>query len=108
MAAVTEPAIGLTKAALMLFYYRIFSRHFATKLGIFAGLAFVVPLYATLFFLFIFLDTTATTTTNKAMAVLNVVSDFYVLALPLPAVLGLKMQARKKIGLVALFSTGLL
>ncbi|ROV87881.1 hypothetical protein VSDG_09530 [Cytospora chrysosperma] len=106
MAAVTEPAIGFTKLALMLFYYRIFSRHFVTKLGIFAGLAIILPLYTTLFFLFVFLDTTATTSTNKAMAVLNVVSDFYILVLPLPAVLGLNLPAKKKAGLVALFSTG--
>lgn len=108
MAVVTEPAIGLTKLALMLFYYRLFSRHFATKLGIFAGLALIVPLYTALFFLFLFLDTTATTATNKAISVLNVVSDFYILVLALPAVLGLHLPAKKKVGLVALFSAGLL
>lgn len=108
MAAITEPAIGFTKLTFMLLYYRLFSPHFATKVGIFAGIAIVVPTYTSLFFLFVFLDTTATTSTNKAMAIANVITDFYILILPLPAVLGLHVPAKKKAALVALFSTGLL
>jgi hypothetical protein len=108
MAAVIEPAIGFTKLALMLFYYRLFSRHFGTKVGIFCGIATIVPVYTVLFFLFLFLDTASQTAANKAMAVFNVISDFYLLALPLPAVMGLNLPAKKKFGLVILFSTGLL
>lgn len=108
MAAMTEPAIGFTKLALMLFYYRLFSRHFATRMGIFCGIAIVVPVYTTLFFLFLFLGTSSQTAANKAMAVFNVISDFGLLILPLPAVLGLNLPFKKKAGLVVLFSTGLL
>lgn len=104
----TEPAIGFTKLTLMLFYYRLFSRHLSTKVGILGGIVIVVPVYTTLFFLFLFLGTASQTAANKAMAVFNVISDFGLLILPLPAVWGLNLPMKKKIGLVGLFSTGLL
>ena len=38
----------------------------------------------------------------------NIVTDFYMLFLPIPAVLGLQMPGKRKIGVLAIFGTGLL
>ena len=40
--------------------------------------------------------------------VFNVVSDFYLLLLPVPVVWNLQMPLRKKIGILTIFTTGLL
>ncbi len=37
----------------------------------------------------------------------NIVSDFYLLFLPIPAVLGLQMPTKRKLGVLAIFGTGL-
>lgn len=42
-----------------------------------------------------------------AMVIINVISDIYLILLPLPPVWRLKMPARRKIGVSALFFTGL-
>ncbi|KAL8648062.1 MAG: hypothetical protein Q9226_006157 [Calogaya cf. arnoldii] len=42
------------------------------------------------------------------MGVFNVLSDLYLLVIPIPPVLGLHLQPRKKIGLLILFATGIL
>lgn len=46
-------------------------------------------------------------TINLVGGVLNIVTDFYILVLPMPAVLSLQLSARKKIGVGAIFLTGL-
>lgn len=69
-------------------------------------MAFVVVVYGSLFFLFVFLDVTKTTDTNKTIAIVNVLSDFYILVLPITAVFQLHLTRKKRLGLVALFSTG--
>lgn len=38
----------------------------------------------------------------------NIFTDFYMLFLPIPAVLGLQMPTKKKVGVLAIFGTGLL
>lgn len=43
-----------------------------------------------------------------AQGVFNVLSDFYLLIIPIPAVLSLQMPARRKAGVCAIFMTGLL
>ncbi|KAI1738012.1 hypothetical protein F4680DRAFT_426821 [Xylaria scruposa] len=106
LADITELSIGFTKLALLLFYYRLFWPNKYTRIGVFIGIAFVVVVYGTLFFLFVFLDVMKTTDTNKTIAVVNVLSDFYILVLPITAVLQLHLSRQKRLGLVALFSTG--
>jgi hypothetical protein len=41
-------------------------------------------------------------------SILHIVTDFIIIALPLPALIKLKMNARRKIGLVMVFSLGFL
>lgn len=43
---------------------------------------------------------------NLLLGVVNVLTDFYLLILPLPAVWSLHLPARKKIGVSAIFLTG--
>lgn len=108
MAALTEPAIGFTKLALLFFYYHLFWPNLATRVGSLIGIVAVTIIYTTLFFMFIFMEVTQTVALNKSIGILNVFTDFYILLLPLPAVLNLQLASNKKIGLIILFSTGLL
>ncbi|KAF4624904.1 hypothetical protein G7Y89_g13265 [Cudoniella acicularis] len=107
MADITEPSIGLTKLALLLLYYRLFSPSPAVKIAILSGIVFILTVYTTLMFLFIFLDTARTIPLNKTMAVINVATDCYILVLPIYSVVKLYLPKRKKIGLALVFATGL-
>lgn len=40
--------------------------------------------------------------------VFGIVSDLYLLVIPIPAVMGLQMPRRRKLGVIAIFMTGLL
>ncbi len=44
---------------------------------------------------------------NTWPGIFNILSDFYILVIPLPAVWGLQLPTRKKIGISAMFLTGL-
>lgn len=48
-----------------------------------------------------------TITFSLVMTSFSVVSDFYLFVLPIPAVLGLHMRTGKKLGILAIFMTGL-
>ncbi|EMR85763.1 hypothetical protein ACHAPC_011191 [Botrytis cinerea] len=106
MADITEPSIGLTKLALLLLYYRLFSPDPIVKFAILAGIVFICVCYTTLMFLFIFLSTDKTTKVNKTMAIINVLTDTYILVLPIYSVLKLYLPRRRKIGLALIFATG--
>ena len=43
-----------------------------------------------------------------AQGTMNLISDFYLLFIPIPAVLSLQLPMRKKIGVIAIFMTGFL
>lgn len=43
-----------------------------------------------------------------ATGVVNILSDFYLLIIPIPAIWSLQMPTRKKVGVCAMFMTGLL
>ncbi|KAJ2994196.1 hypothetical protein NUW58_g1620 [Xylaria curta] len=106
LADITELSIGLTKLALLLLYYRLFWPNLSTRIGIYIGIAFVIAIYGSLFFLFVFLDVRKTAATNITIAIANVLSDFYILVLPITAVLQLHLTRKKRLGLITLFSTG--
>lgn len=48
------------------------------------------------------------TSVGIAQSGFNVLSDFYLLIIPIPAVWSLQMPTRKKVGVCAIFMTGLL
>lgn len=43
-----------------------------------------------------------------AQGTINLLSDFYLLVVPIPAVLALQLPKKKKIGVIAIFMTGFL
>lgn len=45
---------------------------------------------------------------NTWPAIFNILSDLYLLVLPLPAVWGLRLPTRKKVGISAIFLTGIM
>jgi heme/copper-type cytochrome/quinol oxidase subunit 4 len=108
MADITEPSIGLTKLALLLLYYRLFSADTTAKIGILAGIVFICICYTTLMFLFIFLSADKTVPVNKTMAIINVLTDSYILVLPIYSLLKLHIPKKRKIGLALVFATGAL
>lgn len=108
MAIMTEPAIGFTKLALLMFFCRLFWSDKKTRVGLIVGIAIVVTTYTTLFFLFIFLEYEDIARCNQAMAILNIATDFYILIIPVPVVMGLQLPPKKKYALIGLFSTGFL
>ena len=48
-----------------------------------------------------------TVTFSLFSASFNIVTDFYILLLPIPAVMGLQMPTKRKVGVLAIFATGL-
>ncbi|KAF4635645.1 hypothetical protein G7Y89_g2445 [Cudoniella acicularis] len=107
VANITEPSIILTKLSLLPFYYRLFFPNLAVKLAVIIGMVFIFVCYTTLMFLFIFLQNQKSLqSTNKTMAVVNVLTDCYVLVLPIYSVVKLYLPKRKKIGLALIFATG--
>jgi len=48
------------------------------------------------------------TTFGVVQGIFNVVSDFYLLVVPLPAVWGLQLPRKKRVEILAIFGTGLL
>jgi hypothetical protein len=90
-----------------------------TRIGSLIGIATVAIAYTVLFFLFLVFgfikagDSASSATSvlnpiNMAMAVINVVTDFYIMLLPIPTVLHLKLARKKKWGVFFVFSTGFL
>ena len=45
---------------------------------------------------------------GPVQAAVNIISDFYILVLPIPAVMKLQLPLSKKIGIIAIFATGFL
>ncbi|TGO07221.1 hypothetical protein BTUL_0308g00040 [Botrytis tulipae] len=103
MADITEPLISLMKLAFLLFYYQLFSLDLIVKFAILAGIVFICVCYTTLMFLFIFLSIDKITKVNKTMAIINILTDTYILVLPIYSILKLYLPQRRKIGLALIF-----
>ena len=112
------------KMSLLLLYIRFFSVKKSTRYAIYFGLAFTFCLTLASIPVAAYGDTpsagkswaltnlmTKSSKTNAfaiAQGALNVVIDLYIFILPIPVVLGLQMSLRKRIGLLAVFLTGIL
>ena len=117
------PVIFAVKASLFLLFYGIFGRLRWMRLSIFAGLVVTGVWYLSNVVVFAvlcsprpgesYLEAAYSPICQKAEtyglvnSVFNIVSDFYLLILPIPAVLGLQMPTKKKLGVLAVFGTGL-
>ena len=59
-------------------------------------------------FINIFVDGTALLSANKALGGVNLVSDVYILCVPMDAISKLQLSLRKKIGVMLMFTTGIM
>ncbi|PWY69649.1 hypothetical protein BO94DRAFT_560745 [Aspergillus sclerotioniger CBS 115572] len=107
-AILTAPAIYFTKLTLLLLYLRIFSLNRPVKLGIWAGIIFCTVFYTIVLFLYIFINETGLVKVTYAVAATGVVSDVYIICLPLFAIAQLHLSLAKKWKVAGVFMTGLL
>ena len=106
---VEEPCIFFTKLALLLFYHRIFYPDKKTRYAIWLGVVVSFLAYLIIMILFISIsDLHTKLVLSRAIGVVNVVTDFYTLTIPIVAVSRLQMSRSRKIGVSAVFLTGAL
>ena len=109
LAIIYEPTTYLTKLSLLLVYHRLFSIHRTTRYLVYLGIAANTIFYFIMMVLFVFLKSVAAGhTLSVVLGGVNILSDFYILCIPISAVSRLQMPLRKKIGVMTVFSTGFL
>ena len=112
------------KVALFLLYYRVFSLHHWTKIAIYIGIGVTFLFYfatgvANLVLCIPRRNESWTSTPyvercyraevmGDVQGVFGLVSDLYIFVLPLPALYRLHMSFKKKMGITAVFLTGLM
>lgn len=105
-----------TKTTLLVFYLRIFSPVRRTVVLIWAGIGAIVVYYILSIALYLYFTLPLDSLNHQpelldysaASGVFSVVSDFYVLAVPIGSALKLQMPKARKTGICAVFATGLL
>ena len=118
------PSVFFAKLSILLLYLRIFSPDRWTRLFIYLGIWVIFIYYMVTASIFVGLCSPRhgeswpvallssrcgeTMVMTYVQGIFNIVSDFYVLVLPLPVVWKLQLPLRKKIGVSAVFMTGLL
>ena len=124
MDLVYNPSIFFAKLALFLLYFRLFSSNRNIRIAIYLGI-----IIGGLFYLsadIVFLVTcvprrgvkwaspqfaaqcSPAANMNYVQGIFGVVSDLYIFILPLPVLWNLQMPTRKKLGITAIFITGLM
>lgn len=112
----------LIKLSCLLFYRRVFSPTKRTLIFIHAGIAVVTAAYTALFFAVLFQCVPIEKTWNGRISghcikgkllpyfsgTLNIITDIYVLVVPIPCVWGLDMKWTRKIRTLAIFGLGIL
>jgi hypothetical protein len=109
-AALPQPITLLVKNALLLFYLRIFRPNALVRYGIYFGLVVITCMYISFMFVFIFITAFQAQTGQRlswAQASFNLVSDVYILILPISGVVRLHVSLKRKMGVLFIFSTGL-
>jgi sterol-4alpha-carboxylate 3-dehydrogenase (decarboxylating) len=113
--------MAFAKISLLLLYRRIFDIEQGLKIAIWIGIVFIAVFYSAYAFLSIGsmalciglaqLDNSYCVFMEGIMVAItsfvNVFTDFYILILPIPRILRLRLQARRKIGLLFVFASGL-
>ena len=118
------PGIFFAKLSLFLLYLRLFKPNLWTRACIYFGIAstFAVYVATTVAFGALCIPRSGETwleadfsprcrsslVMSYVQGIFNVVSDFYLLILPIPVVWNLQMPMRKKIGVLTIFTTGFL
>jgi len=118
------PAISIIKLALFLLILHIFSTLRWLRILAHLGATFNILFYFSGAIALIVLGSprngqnylevlsgpagTRSTTVGVVLGIFSVVSDFYLLVVPLPAVWGLQLPLKKRMRILAIFGTGLL
>lgn len=118
------PTVFFAKFTLLMLYHRIFSPDRWTRLFIYFGIGVIFIVYTVTASIFVglcvprkgeswalaLLSSRCRVTIVMAyvQGIFNIVSDFYVLVLPLPVLWKLQLPLRKKVGVSAVFMTGFL
>lgn len=121
---IVGPSIFFAKASLLLLYYRVFAPNKLMRFLIISGIAFAFVVYILVMIplmayycappighewdLMVLKSCRRTLVFGVVQAVTNLILDLYILALPIPVVLRLQLPTRKKVGILAIFMTGLL
>ena len=114
-------SIGFAKMSILLLYLRIFKINRSLRLAIYAGIAFTALYYTAVAGVAIRSIVHCNGITRIAdpfcknyakpvtimNAVVNVVTDFYILVLPIPCIVKLQLSTRYRIGLLVVFGSGL-
>jgi hypothetical protein len=111
--------ISCAKLAILMLYFRLFNVYRFLRIMIHVGIWTTVILHGTTIIAAMAVCTTdnalayskcsgKTTTIALVASVVNVLSDFYILLIPVLGVWKLHMNVRRKLGVLAVFSTGLL
>ncbi|KAL5337894.1 hypothetical protein BJX70DRAFT_408962 [Aspergillus crustosus] len=91
------PAIILTKVAILCFFMQVFPNATFRKLC-----------QGTIVFCFLFMTSITIAAILACVPAINIATDLWVLALPIPMLLKLQLKARKKVYLVLMFSVGII
>lgn len=116
LSALWGPTMFFTKLSLLLLYYRLFAPDRTAKYLAFFGIFYCFILYTSYLLLTFLLCQSQIVSTCKHQwnlfllitSGLNVLGDFYLLLVPLVAVAKLRIPFRQKLGVCAVFFTGLL
>lgn len=103
---VLPPTMLCVKLSLLLLYLRIFAPDKVTRYLIYIGMTVCIGAYTTLMFLAIFANVVTIIATNKALGVVNLSSDVYILCVPMAAIMKLPLSTKKKIGVILIFMAG--
>ena len=117
-----SPLAMAVKLTLLMFFHQIFKPNKVIRWLTRIGMAVCTGFYVAIFFATVFLcDPVAkaynpfvsgkcitATATPYASGVFNIISDLYILILPMPLVWTLQMSKTRKIRIMAVFSIGLL
>ena len=121
---ITGPSIFFAKTSLFLLYYRVFAPKKLIRMFIIIGIIFAFVIYILIFIplmaslcaphvgqewdLMVLKKCRRALAFGVVQATTNLIIDLYILALPIPVVLQLQLPTKKKIGILAIFMTGLL
>ena len=78
------------------------------RIAIQVGIAFCLVTYTVMIFLPIWVDITTLPYANDFLGIINILSDAYLVCLPILAVNRLQLPLRKKIGVMLIFLSGVL
>jgi hypothetical protein len=116
------PTVMVIKVTFFLFFERVFSPNKTMKWLIRGGIFAVVAFYIAIFFRSVFLCKPVALAWNPTLtgsclklevtpyttAVFNIISDIYILLLPMPLIWNLNLKTQRKMRLIAVFGMGIL